>query len=98
MKGQPGIIMNYHKDYAGCCVEFKNPTINYQVSNAQREVKRQYKENNYYLLLSNDYDLITRCIKDYMEGVRVPCKYCNQKFLSKENRATHYKIIHRTEK
>ena len=76
----------------------KTPQIITQVSNAQREMKRQYKENNYYLLLSNDYDLITRCIKHYMEGIRVPCKYCNQKFLSKETRATHYKIIHRIEK
>ena len=29
MKSQPDIIMNSHKDYAGCCVEFKNPTNNY---------------------------------------------------------------------
>ena len=33
MKGQPDImIMNYHKDYSGFCIEFKNPTNNYQIS------------------------------------------------------------------
>ena len=35
MKGQPDImIMNYQKDYSGFCIEFKNPTNNYQISEA----------------------------------------------------------------
>ena len=85
------MIMNYHKDYSGCCIEFKSPTNNYQVSQAQKEMKHRYKENGYYFLLSNDYDLITK-------GIRVPCKFCNTEFLSKEARKMHYKIIHRTEK
>ena len=60
-KGQPDLmIMNYHKDYSGCSIEFKSPTNNYQVSQAQKEMKHRYKENGYYFLLSNDYDLITR--------------------------------------
>ena len=29
-----------------------------------------------------------------MEGVRVPCKFCNREFLSKETPKIHYKIIH----
>ena len=28
-----------------------------------------------------------------MEGVRVPSKFCNREFLSKETRKIHYKII-----
>ena len=35
MKGQPDImIMNYQNDYSGFCIEFKNPTNNYQISEA----------------------------------------------------------------
>ena len=45
-----------------------------------------------------DYDLITKTIHDYMEGVRVPCKFCNREFLSKETPKIHYKIIHWIEK
>ena len=98
-KGQPHfMIINYRKDFSGCCIEFKSPTKNYQVSQAQKELKHRYKENGYYFLLSNDYNLITKNMHDYMEGVRVPCKFCNSEFLSKEPRKIHYKIIHRIEK
>ena len=47
------MIMNYHKDYSGRFIEFKSPTNNYQVSQAQKEMKHRYKENGYYFLLSN---------------------------------------------
>ena len=41
-KGQPGIIItNYHKEYSGLCIEFKSPTNNYQISEAQREMKKK---------------------------------------------------------
>ena len=98
-KGQPDLmIMNYHEDYSGCCIVFKSSTNNYQVSIAQKEMKHRYKENGYYFLLSNDFDLITKNIHDYMEGVRVPCKFCDRKLLSKETRKTHYQVIHRITK
>ena len=99
MKGQPDImIMNYHKDYSGCCIEFKFPTNNYLISVAQKEMKHKYRENGYYFLLSNDYDIITKYIHEYMAGIRIPCKYCEKLFLAKETRKTHYKIIQRIEK
>ena len=41
-KGQPDLmVMNYHKDYSGCCIEFKSPTNNYQVSQAQKGMKHR---------------------------------------------------------
>lgn len=99
MKGQPDImIMNYHKDYSGCCIEFKFPTNNYLISVAQKEMKHKYRENGYCFLLSNDYDIITKYIHEYMAGIRIPCKYCEKLFLTKETRKTHYKIIQRIEK
>ena len=99
MKGQPYImIMNYHKDYNGCCIDFKSQTNKYKISDTQKEMKHKYKNNGYYFLLSNDYDLITKNTHKYMKGIRVQCRYCEKAFYSQETRRTHYKIIHRIEK
>ena len=54
------MIVNYHKDYNGLCIEFKSPTNIYQISDAQREMKERYKENCYKFFLSNDYDYICK--------------------------------------
>ena len=35
MRGQPDLmVLDYHKDYKGLCIEFKSPTNNYHVSKA----------------------------------------------------------------
>ena len=97
-KGQPDLmIVNYHKDYNGLCVEFKSPTNIYQISDAQIEMKERYKENCYKFILSNDYDYICKQVHKYMAGVRVPCKYCTRAFLNKETLKKHI-VIHRIEK
>ena len=99
MRGQPDLmLLNYHKDYNGLCIEFKSPTNNYQISDAQREMKERYKENCYKFILSNDYDYICMQLHKYIAGVRVPCKYCTRAFLNKETLGKHYKVIHRIEK
>ena len=92
------MVLNYHKDYNGLCIEFKSPTNNYQIWDAQREMKKRHKENCYQFVLSNDYDHICKEVHIYMAGIRVPCKYCDKAFLNKETRKTRYKIIHRIEK
>ena len=52
-KGQPDIIiMNNHMNYSGFCIRFKSPTNNYQVSEAQLEMKGKYKENGYKFIIS----------------------------------------------
>ena len=44
-RGQPDLmVLNYHKDYKGVCIEFKSPTNNYRVSEAQKEMKK-YLDN-----------------------------------------------------
>ena len=40
-------------EYTGLCIEFKIPTNNYQISEAEREMKRRYRQNNYRFLISN---------------------------------------------
>ena len=98
-RGQPDLmVLDYHKDYKGLCIEFKSPTNNYHVSEAHLEMKKKYVNNGYAFILSNDYDKISKNIHDYMKGIRVPCKYCIKHFYNKDTLEMHYKVIHRIEK
>ncbi|CAH3180812.1 unnamed protein product, partial [Porites evermanni] len=73
MRGQPDLmVLDYHKDYKGLCIEFKSPTNNYHVSEAQLEMKKKYVNNGYAFILSNDYDKISKNIHEYMKGISVP--------------------------
>ena len=99
LRGTPDLmILDYHKDYNGLCIEFKSPTNYYEISYAQKEMKERYKINCYKFILSNDYDYICKRLHKYMEGIRIPCKYCPRAFCSKETLNNHYKVIHRIEK
>ena len=81
MRGQPDLmILDYHKDYKGPCIEFKSPTNNYNIPEAQLKMKEKYRNNDYAFILSNDYDKISKNIHKYMAGVRIPCKYCTRAF------------------
>ena len=79
------MILNYHKDYRGLCIEFKSPTNNYEVSESQLKMKDQYCKNNYAFILSNDYDKISKLIHKYFVGVRIPREYCTKAFRNKKN-------------
>ena len=86
MRGQPDLmILNYHKDYKGLCIEFKSPTNNYCVSEAQLKMKEKYCDNDFAFILTNDYDKISKLIHKYIAGVRIPCKYCTKAFRNKKN-------------
>ena len=92
------MILDYHKDYKGLCIEFKSPTNNYYVSESEINMKEKYRENDYAFILSNDYDKISKNIHKYMAGVRIPCNYCSRAFRSKKTLIEHFKVIHRIEK
>ena len=99
MRGPPDLmILDYHKDYKGLCIEVKSPTNNYNVSEAQLKMKEKYRDNDYAFILSNDYDKISKNIHKYMAGVRIPSKYCARPFRNKKTLNKHYKVIHRIEK
>ena len=98
-RGQPDLmILDYHKEYKGLCIEFKSPTNNYCVTESQLKMKEKYRDNDYSFILSNDYDKISKLIHKYMAGVRILCKYCPKAFCSKKTLNGHYKVIHRIEK
>ena len=85
-RGQPDLmILDYHKDFRGLCIEFKSPTNNYEVSESQLKIKEKYMKNNYAYILSNDYDKISKLLHKYMAGVRIPCEYCNKAFRKKKD-------------
>ena len=85
-RGQPDLMMlDYHKDYKGLCIEFKSPNNNYYVSESQLKMKEKYCDNDYAFILSNDYDKISKLIHKYMAGVRILCKYCTKAFRNKKN-------------
>ena len=44
-RGTPDLmILDYHRDYKGLCIEFKSPTNNYEVSDSQIKMKEKYKK------------------------------------------------------
>ena len=95
-RGTPDLmILDYHKDYKGLCIEFKSPTNNYNISEDQLKMKKKYRDNNYAFILSNDYDKISKLIHKYMAGVRIPCEYCTKAFHSKKTLISRYKVFHR---
>ena len=98
-RGTPDLmILDFHKDYKGLCIEFKSPTNNYCVTESQLKMKEKYREIDYAFILRNDYDKISKNIHKYMAGVRIPCKYCTKAFRSKKTLIRHFKVIHRIEK
>ena len=77
MKIQPDfIIMNGHKFYNLLCFELKT---NYKRNESQLKIKEQYLVNGYEFIISNNYDLISRKVYEYMPGIRIPCRYCTNK-------------------
>ena len=98
-RGQPDLmILDYHKDYKGLCIEVKSPTNNYCITESQLKMKEKYRNNNYAFIISNDYDKISKIIHKYFAGVRIPCEYCTKAFRNIKKLENHYKVIHRIEK
>ena len=94
MKGQPDLtVHNLHKQYL--CIEFKTSQCNGIITGQQKQLKERYKENGYKCTVSNDYDPITKELNDYMHDIRIRCKYCRQKFISKKTLFGHVKYFHR---
>ena len=97
-KGQPDlIIQNCHNQFNGLCLEFKTPKGNGVLSEAQEQLLKRYKENNFKTLVSEDYDVIIRAIEDYCGGIRMPCPYCMRKFKTKETLQSHLAGFHKIE-
>ena len=66
LRGFPDLIINnLHKHYTGFCIEFKSPKGNGVLSTDQSIMLRQYQNNGFKTLVSNDHDHIIEQLIEY---------------------------------
>ena len=96
LRGSPDLIINnLHKHYTGFCIEFKSPKGNGVLSPDQSMMLRQYQNNGFKTLVSNDYDYIIEQIIEYFRDVRIKCSYCPRRFISPQSLRNHIKLFHK---
>lgn len=95
-EGQPDMIVNNHKDFNVLCIEFKNPNNNDNITEAQKEMKKRYRNEGYKFIISNDYEGIVRILNEYMNGLRIPCRLCRKQFISNSTLQFHIQKFHPT--
>ena len=96
LRGSPDLIINnLHKHYTGFCIEFKSPKGNGVLSPDQFMMLRQYQNNGFKTLVSNDYDQIIEQIIEYFRDVRILCSYCPRRFISYQSLKNHIKGFHK---
>ena len=105
LRGSPDLIINnLHKHYTGFCIEFKSPKGNgvlspdqsmmlrqYQNNGFKTLVSNDYQNNGFKTLVSNDYDQIIEQIIEYFRDVRLLCSHCPRRFISSQSLRNHIK-------
>ena len=61
----------------------------------QSMMLRQYQNNGFKILVSNDYDQIIEQIIEYFRDVRIKCSYCPRRFISPQSLRNHIKFFHK---
>ena len=96
LRGSPDLIINnLHKHYTGFAIEFKNPKGNGILSYDQSKMLRQYQNNGFKTLVSNDYDYIIEQLIEYFRDVRIKCSYCSRKYISSLSIQNHITSFHK---
>ena len=95
LRGSPDLIINLHKHYTGFCIEFKSPKGNGVLSPDQSMMLRQYQNNGFKILVSNDYVQIIEQIIEYFRDVRLLCSHCPRRFVSSQSLSNHIKSFHK---
>ena len=94
--GSPDLIINnFRKHYTGFAIEFKNSNGKGILSYDQSKMLREYQNNGFKTLVSNDYDYIIEQLIGYFRDVRVKCSYCQRKFISSLSIKNHIKSFHK---
>ena len=95
LRGSPDLIINnLHKHYTGFCIEFKSPKGGL-LSPDQSKMLLQYRNNNFKILVSNDYDHIIEQIIEYFRDVRIKCSFCPRRFISSHSLRNHINGFHK---
>ena len=96
LRGSPDLVINnLNKHYTGFCIEFKSPKGNGILSPNQSMMLRQYQNNGFKTVVSNDYDQIIEQIIEYFRDVRIKCSYCSRRFISPQLLRNHIKFVHK---
>ena len=96
LRGSPDLIINnLHKNYTGFAIEFKNPNGKGILSYDQSKMLRQYQNNGFKTLVSNDYDYIIEQLIEYFRDVGIKCSYCPRRFISSQSLKNHIKSFHK---
>ena len=96
LRGSPDLIINnLHKRYTGFAIEFKNPNGKGTLSYDQSNMLRQYQNNRFKTIVSNDYDYIIKQIIEYFRNIRIKCSYCPKRFVSSQSLKNHIKSFHK---
>ena len=96
LHGSPDLIINnLHKHYTGFAIEFNSPNGKGVLSPDQSMMLRQYQNNGFKTLVSNDYDHIIKQIFEYFRDVRILCSYHPRRFVSSQSLKNHIKIFHK---
>ena len=95
-RGSPDLIINnLHKYYTGFATEFKNPKGIDVLSYDQSKMLRQYENNGFKTLVSNDYNYIIEQLIEYFRDVRIKFSYCPRKCISSWSIKNHIKRFHK---
>ena len=95
LRGSPDLIINnLHKHYTGFCIEFKSPKGGL-LSPDQSKMLLQYRNNNFKIIVSNDYDHIIEQIIEYFRDVRIKCSFCPRRFISSQSLRNHINGFHK---
>ena len=96
LRGSPDLIINnLHKHYTGFAIQFKSPKGNGVLSPDQSIMLRQYQNNGFKTLVSNDYDHIIEQLIEYFRDVRISCSHCPRRFISSQSLKNHIKSFHK---
>ena len=96
LHGSPDLIINnLHKHYTGFAIELKNPKGTGVLSYDQSKMLRQYENNGFKTLVSNDYDYMIEQLIEYFRDVRIKCSYCPRKVISPLSIKNHIKSFHK---
>ena len=96
LRGSPDLVIyNLHKRYTSFCIEFKTPKGNGVLSPDQSMMLRQYQNNAFKTLVSNDYDYIIVQMIEYFRDVRMKCSFCPRRFISSQSLRNHINGFHR---